>query len=205
MGRRPVGVAMKELNEFPIPFPLKRIHRRMKLPADGSVDRYDDAIRGFFHLVAPRARWQHLDIDLKDDAVVFPGGYAMGSKTLRRHLGDSGRVTLLGVTIGPGIEKAMSEFHDDGKVLEPFILDSLGSECVEEAAIAVTTRINGEIREAGFRPGKRYSPGYGDLLLEVQPFIFEQLRLKEIGMDLNPSFMMIPQKSITAIIGWRRR
>jgi hypothetical protein len=196
---------MKELNEFSIPFPLRRIHRRMKLPADGSVDRYDDAIRGFFHLVAPRARWLHLDIELKNDAVVFPGGFTMESKTLRRHLGDSGRVTLMGVTIGRAIETAMSEFHEKGSVLEPFILDSLGSECVEEAAIFITSRINGEIREAGFRPGKRYSPGYGDLLLEVQPFIFEQLRLGEIGMALNPSFMMIPQKSITAIIGWRHQ
>ncbi|MFQ7401032.1 MAG: vitamin B12 dependent-methionine synthase activation domain-containing protein, partial [Neglectibacter sp.] len=48
----------------------------------------------------------------------------------------------------------------------------------------------------------RYSPGYGDFSLENQRFFFDSLEItKRIGVFLTDSFLMIPCKSITAVLG----
>jgi len=47
----------------------------------------------------------------------------------------------------------------------------------------------------------RFSPGYGDLPLEVQPALLEAAQAHRIGVTAAPSLMMIPQKSVSALIG----
>ena len=48
----------------------------------------------------------------------------------------------------------------------------------------------------------RFSPGYGDLGLEMQKDIFAVLDCpRKIGLSLNESLLMSPSKSVTAIIG----
>ena len=48
----------------------------------------------------------------------------------------------------------------------------------------------------------RFSPGYGDLPLEMQRDIFRVLDCsRKIGLTLNESLLMSPSKSVTAIVG----
>ena len=65
-----------------------------------------------------------------------------------------------------------------------------------------------EIAEAakeGFFLTPRFSPGYGDLPLEVQKDVFRILECGvRIGISLNESLLMTPSKSVTAIFGLRR-
>jgi cobalamin-dependent methionine synthase I len=112
-------------------------------------------------------------------------------------------VTLIGLTIGPYIEEEIDKLKRANKILGPIILDAVGSECAEEAAQYLSRFVDTEIRRSGCTPTKRFSPGYGDLQLEVQSRFYQVLKLAEIGITLLESFLMIPQKSITAFIGWR--
>ena len=51
----------------------------------------------------------------------------------------------------------------------------------------------------------RFSPGYGDFDLQYQPHILNFLDAhKKIGISLTDSLMMVPTKSVTAIVGIRR-
>jgi cobalamin-dependent methionine synthase I len=52
----------------------------------------------------------------------------------------------------------------------------------------------------------RFSPGYGDLPLELQTNLFKVLDCQHfIGLTLNDSMLMSPSKSVTAIVGLRER
>ena len=53
----------------------------------------------------------------------------------------------------------------------------------------------------GYRMRWRFSPGYGDWPMEQQPEIVRLSHAGEIGVSLSESFMLVPRKSITAIIG----
>ena len=52
----------------------------------------------------------------------------------------------------------------------------------------------------------RYSPGYGDLPLELQREIIRVLDCgRTIGITLTESLLMQPSKSVTAVIGMKER
>lgn len=47
----------------------------------------------------------------------------------------------------------------------------------------------------------RFSPGYGDWPLEQQPELIRVTKCESIGITLSESKMLVPRKSVTAIIG----
>lgn len=107
------------------------------------------------------------------------------------------KVALCVCTIGPGLEKEVEDLTRKNDLLKALILDSIGSEAVEEVAIQSDKSIAEEAIKMNWWPSKRFSPGYGRWDLKEQKFIFKMLPAEKIGIELNESFMMIPQKSIS--------
>ena len=59
-----------------------------------------------------------------------------------------------------------------------------------------------EVAEEGCHLTWRYSPGYGDLPLEAQRELVRALDThRKIGVSLTESCLMMPSKSVTAILG----
>jgi cobalamin-dependent methionine synthase I len=110
---------------------------------------------------------------------------------------DAVKVALCLCTIGPGLEKEVEDLTKKNDLLKALILDSIGSEAVEEVAIQSDKSIAEEAIKMNLWPSKRFSPGYREWDLKEQKFIFKMLPAKKIGIELNESFMMIPRKSIS--------
>ena len=53
----------------------------------------------------------------------------------------------------------------------------------------------------GYSMRWRFSPGYGDWPIEQQPEMLRLSHAAAIGIHLTTSMMLVPRKSITAIIG----
>ena len=51
----------------------------------------------------------------------------------------------------------------------------------------------------------RFSPGYGDWPLEQQPEMVRLAESEKIGVHLSDASMLVPRKSITAIIGLAKK
>ena len=52
----------------------------------------------------------------------------------------------------------------------------------------------------------RFSPGYGDFPLECQGMLLEALEAgKRIGIKLTDSLLMMPSKSVSAVMGASRK
>jgi cobalamin-dependent methionine synthase I len=49
----------------------------------------------------------------------------------------------------------------------------------------------------------RFSPGYGDWTLDNQPQVLQLAEAERIGITLTESNIMIPRKSVSAVIGWK--
>lgn len=107
------------------------------------------------------------------------------------------KVALCLCTIGPKLEKEVQELMKKNEMLRALVLDALGSEAVEEAAIQSDKILAEKAREMNLWASKRFSPGYGKWDIREQSFIFEILPAKEIGVRLTESYMMVPRKSIS--------
>lgn len=107
----------------------------------------------------------------------------------------------MAVTLGMDNERALIQAQALSP-LEGLMFDACSSSLVEEAACTVSASIEDLAREAGFQATKRFSPGYGDLTLDIQPAFLKTLRADSLlGIHVGSSQMMTPTKSITAIIG----
>jgi len=107
------------------------------------------------------------------------------------------KVVLCLCTIGSKLEKEVENLTKKNDLLKALILDSLGSESVEQIAIQADRKIAEEALKMNLWPSKRFSPGYREWDLKEQRFIFKNLPARKIGIKLNESCMMIPRKSIS--------
>jgi 5-methyltetrahydrofolate--homocysteine methyltransferase len=70
-----------------------------------------------------------------------------------------------------------------------------------QAALKLNSAANAAI-EGHFEGFKRFSPGFGDFPLDMQPKILQALdATRKIGLYCNDSHILQPLKSITAIVG----
>ena len=86
--------------------------------------------------------------------------------------------------------------------LEGAVFDAACSALVESAADALNCEIESAAQAAGLSCNARFSPGYGDLPLAVQPTVLATLNATRLcGITATPTNLLMPTKSITAFIG----
>lgn len=108
-------------------------------------------------------------------------------------------VILMAATLGSETELRLkrSQIRNMG---EAVILDAAASAAIEN----VCDNLYADL-EKHFAPKyltDRFSPGYGDFPLSQQRALFEVLDVtRQIGVSLSESGLMLPQKSVTALIG----
>jgi len=127
------------------------------------------------------------------------------SEALIKHLEPCDRVVVFGATIGLEIDRLIARYAKISPVKSLFF-QAIGAERIE----ALCDLYNDEIRKEKEAEGRglvfRFSPGYGDLPLALQREIFSALDCpRKIGLTLNESLLMSPSKSVTAIIGVKRK
>ena len=132
-------------------------------------------------------------------------GFApLPSRTLKERWRNCREVLVFAATVGLAFDRAVTRAaaRSPAKAL---LLDALGTERVEALCDAFCHRMAAEWEERNAILTPRFSPGYGDLPLEMQRGIFRSLNCPvHIGVTLNDSLLMSPVKSVTAIMGVRK-
>lgn len=123
------------------------------------------------------------------------------SASLGRALEGCDRILLFAATAGLGIDRLILRAGKRSSA-EALLLQAIGTAYVEALCDRFCEEASAELtgREHGLRP--RFSPGYGDLPLDIQRDVFAYLSCSaRIGLTLNESLLMTPAKSVTAIVG----
>ena len=145
----------------------------------------------------PRAVWRFFE--LLPGGALGGAGFCLLGEDVRALLRDCGRVILLGVTLGAEVEALLrrAQVRD---MAQAVMLDACASAAVENVCDNLCEDLSAQVAP-GFLTD-RFSPGYGDMPLSQQADIFRALDLtRRIGVGLTPGGLMIPQKSVTAVVG----
>ena len=147
-------------------------------------------------------RLSYCFFQLKRDADGFPIlPFEQHSKDLKKNLENCSGVIIVAATIGAGIDRLIRRYERT-QVATGLLLQGIGAERVESLVDLFNDEVNSNAAEFGLKAHPRYSPGYGDLPISVQPHLLKLLDAeKRLGITLNASYMMSPSKSVTAIIG----
>ncbi len=118
------------------------------------------------------------------------------SGNLIKNLDRCKHAVVFAVTLGSEVDRLLIKL---GKLMpsEQFITDAVASALAETACDEAEKRIlDGQAHTP------RFSPGYGDLPLEIQKPLLSFLDAERtVGITLSSSLLMTPTKSITAIAG----
>lgn len=130
---------------------------------------------------------------LNDEDVVFE------SRHLYNHLVGCKKIAIMCVSISFEFEKKLLQYQVSD-LLKSTIFDTCGSVFVEDVCDSLSSMFE---KETALYSTRRFSPGYGDLDLLNQTAIFKLLDLNKYGVHLTDSFLCIPRKTVTAIVGFR--
>lgn len=127
--------------------------------------------------------------------------FEQDSKDLKTNLTGCRGAIIFAATIGAGIDRLIRRY-ERVKPASALLLQGLGAERVESLCDAFNEEVIKACEALGLKAHPRYSPGYGDLPISVQPQVLKLVDAeKRIGITLNESMLMSPSKSVTAIIG----
>lgn len=120
---------------------------------------------------------------------------------IARHLKGAAECAVLACTLGVANEAGMAR-RKAQSALDAAIYGAAGSSLVESVTDACEATVVADAAKRGMRTNWRYSPGYGDLPLALQPEIVRVLAAdKRLGMVATESNLLIPAKSVTAFVG----
>jgi hypothetical protein len=171
-----------------------------KQPAGADVmGMVESCIAELHSCVRPRSLSRTFGLELSGSEINM--GFKVISADLARHLAGCSEAVLFSATLGAEADflmrKATASDMSRAVVMQACAAAFIEAYCDEqEQAIAARAAQRGLF----LRP--RYSPGYGDFPIESQRDILALLdSSKLIGIGLTDGFMLVPTKSVTAVMG----
>jgi len=163
------------------------------------VNNYVEKARELF-----KASYSYIisDIKLIDGSQVFmEHSLVFESKVIAQLLKHCEKVAIFLLTLGNRLDETMRDLAENGLILEAVVLDAVGTDGIERLAEFVQGRITAIAKAQGYCTSRRFSPGYCDWALPQQEMVFQAINGNFPDVRLTEGFMMIPQKSISGIIG----
>lgn len=150
----------------------------------------------------PRYLWRTFEIDplgedisLKGSSLILPGS------SIRAHLKGASHVVLLATTIGAAWRQTLAQLGATGAT-DALLYDACANALTEGAAEEAHRLLSLAAKEEGLEAHARFSPGYGDLPLSVQPLFLQEIDApRKIGIVTTANNFLEPAKSITAVVG----
>ena len=176
-----------------------------KTALDSKTERsIDNLITDARKWLVPKAVYRTETISKRTDRMVCLGedNLCIMSTQVASLLANSFQVSAFAVSIGQELTSVTQAFLKDKKVTEAAITDAIGSVVVESLAEQVNRFLIQKGVSSRARLTKRYSPGYGDWGIESQKEFLAFVQADLAGISVAPSGVMIPEKSVSAIVGW---
>ena len=150
--------------------------------------------------IKPRYIYKIFNIEQSDEYIQLSNTtLTLKGKDISAHLQNCDRCILLCATLSSDTDKLIRTHEAEG-MEKALITDSLASAAVEQVCEAAETEIQSALPDNFFT--WRFSPGYGDFPLEIQGEFLDTLNApKRIGVTVTDSLILIPRKSVTAVIG----
>ena len=180
---------------------LRYLHMGGVTPDDALAERLDRVEAAVLAAARPRAYWRLETVTFAADGTYAVGPLRLASRDLARHLNGCAHAYLFCATIGAEVD-ALTRRYAQTSGADALMAHAVGATLVEAWCDACEEKLLAEPAVAGERLRFRFAPGYGDLPLAVQRELLGLLdSARRAGIVLTDDLLMIPSKSVSAIIG----
>jgi len=134
--------------------------------------------------------------------IILAGNLTFESEKLSSFLSNCEEAVLMGATAGNSIMEAIKEKTNQDNLAAAVVFDATASEIVDTGLDWIMDYLNQQVRrERKTLLPRRFSAGYADFDLKNQKVLYQKLQLEKIGVTITSSFILLPEKSVTAISG----
>ena len=184
------------LNGIPRGEVLRYLGLRGAVPEDvsGDLDRLEPVLR---EAARPRAVWRRFA--LEPDGRLAGTAFRPEGASVRDLLRNCAGAVLFAATLGSETDLLLGR-EQRRNMADAAMLDALANAAIESVCDQLCLDLARETSPEMLTP--RFSPGYGDFPLSQQKDFFAVLDIqRRIGVTLTPGGLMVPQKTVTALMG----
>lgn len=136
---------------------------------------------------------------MEPDKVLLKDGGAINGTLLPSTFTEAVKLAVMVCTIGPELEKRVTELSKSGETLRSMLLDGIGSAAVDILAQEACHYIAEKTAESGLQASSPINPGMPGLPITEQQNILDLAYAGEIGVSLTSSGIMVPRKSTSVV------
>lgn len=126
-------------------------------------------------------------------------------RAIAKHLQGACHWALMAATLGGAVDRRIDKYQV-GNLARGLVLYACATAAIEAVCQELEAAIHRDDASKGLFLGPRFSPGYGDYPLSIQPKFLAILDAgRQIGLMCTRNFILIPKKSVTAIAALRPR
>lgn len=160
----------------------------------------DECEKKLLENIQPRFVYKVFDIEHGQDKITVKNtSLLLKGSDICSHLENCEKCILMCATLSAAAD-GIIRAYEFGEMEKAVIADCLASAAVEQVCNEAERII--QLQVGKFNYTWRFSPGYGNFPLEIQKDFLDVLDAqKRIGVSVTDSLILIPRKSVTAVIG----
>ena len=173
------------------------------LPDEKTSRLIDEMIDSALKNITPKSVHGIFDLKENDDGTLTVSGTSLllEGHDITAHLKGAHKCIIYACTLGAQAER-MINLYQKTDMEKAVIFDAVCDAYVENYSDRRTEALRSELKKSGLYINNRFSPGYGDFAIDKQRELLSALNCsKAIGLTVTDSFVLLPRKSISALIG----
>ena len=192
-----MDLVLERISPEDIPVDLREVWARLGGIGAVSEEKIREVIAEIGAVATPAFLADDKTVRVNNGICLSTDDLMIASADFAKLTGGCSRVMMIAATLGAGVDRLIHK-KSAISVAEGFVYDGIASAMVEGLVDLAEIRST-----SGYEHTKRFSPGYGDMPLELQGEIIGLLDGRRLGITLSDSGMMIPRKTVTALIGMK--
>lgn len=179
---------------------LRYMGYNKNIDIDNIIPLLDKCENKLLSIIKPRFIYKIVGIEKTDDSIkIKNSSISFKSTDILNHLDGCDKAVMFAATLSGAVDRLISEYQVKD-MTSAIITDCMASAAIEQVCDLSEQIIKESISD--YYMTWRFSPGYGDLSIDYQKdFLSVTDATKKIGLTLSNSNILLPRKSVTAIIG----
>ena len=162
------------------------------------AEMLEECIKELCKAAQPRTIYRVLTVEHTKNGVRL-GGLPLLGKDIALHLSGCREAVLLGATLSASVD-ALIRRSSVADMTKMIMYNGIANAAIEHVCNALEAEIKAKYPYPYYT--ERFSAGYGDFPLTQQGELVGLLdAARKIGLTVTPSQMLLPMKSVTAIMG----
>jgi len=181
---------------------LRYLGYRNQVLDNATNDLIEELMDEMRSLIKVRYIYKFFSIMREEDKIYLSNSnFSLIGEDIKKHLDKSEICALMAVTLGNSVD-AKIRYYEKISMAKAVILDACATTAIEELCDRICEELEEVVQKENSTLTSRYSPGYGDLPIDIQKKFLTMLSgEKSIGLTASSDSILIPRKSVTAIVG----